>query len=489
VALPQERRSAPAEVVIDTRPLWRILAGRTYRPLVLVIGLAAFVGLRAMPAPHALSPAGQNALAVFALCLVYWVTNVLPLMVTSLLAMVLLPTTGVLSAKDTYALFGNEAVFFILGAFILAAALMKCGLSTRIAIAVLRRFGHTPRTLLLSLFLMNACMAFFMSEHAVAAMTFPITVEIASVLRLPRERSNYGRALFLAMAWGTQIGGIATLLGGGRAPLALGMLRESSGATYTFAQWTATAWPIVALLLVAGWQVIVRFFPIDITSVRDADAVIEEKALRLGRPSAKEKSIAVVMLGTLAAWIIGGEEFGLATIALGAVVLLFVFDLLTWRDIEQYVNWGVLLMYGGAIALGSALTHSGASGWIASVTVSRWAHSPVTVIAMISAFGILLTEAMSHSAVVALLMPVALGIAQQFGIDPRVMAPAVALPAGLAFTLPVGTPGNAIAYSSGYLRLRDMLVPGSIMVVIAWAAFNLVAIYYWPLIGITLGRP
>jgi len=487
VSRPQERLQLPADVIIDTRPLWRILAGRTYRPVVLGVGLLAFLALRTMEPPAGLTPAGQSALAIFAICLVYWVTNVIPLMVTSLLAMVLLPTTGVLSAKDTYALFGNEAVFFILGAFILAASLMKCGLSTRIAIAVLRRFGHTPRALLLSLFLMNAFMAFFMSEHAVAAMTFPITIEIARVLKLPRERSNYGRALFLAMAWGTQIGGIATLLGGGRAPLALGMLREATGQTYSFAQWTITAWPIVAVLLFAGWQVIVRFFPIDITSVRDADAIIADKALRLGRPSVKEKSIALVMLGTLAAWIIGGEELGLATIALGAVVVLFLFDLLAWRDIEQYVNWGVLLMYGGAIALGSALNRSGAAGWIADVTVARWAHSPIAVIAMISASGILLTEAMSHSAVVALLMPVALGIAQQFGIDPRVMAPAVALPAGLAFTLPVGTPGNAIAYSSGYLRLRDMLIPGSVLVVIAWAVFNLVANYYWPLIGIPIG--
>src|SRR6185369_16091655 len=219
------------DVVIDTRPLWRILVGRTYRPTVLLLGVVAFVAVQLMHTPEGLSPAGQSALAVFCLCLVYWVTNVVPLMVTSMLAMVLLPTTGVLTAKDTYALFGNEAVFFILGAFILAASLMKCGLSTRIAIAVLRRFGHTPRTLLLSLFLMNAFMAFFMSEHAVAAMTFPITVEIARVLRLQPQRSNYGRALFLAMAWWTQIGGIATLLGGGRAPLALGMLRESTGAT------------------------------------------------------------------------------------------------------------------------------------------------------------------------------------------------------------------------------------------------------------------
>src|SRR5262249_2591193 len=269
--------------VVDTRPLWRILAGRTYRPIVLLIGLAAFVALRAMAPLPGLSSAGQNALAIFALCLVYWVTNVLPLMVTSLLAMVLLPVTGVRSARDTYALFGNEAVFFILGAFILAAALMKCGLSTRIAITILRRFGHTPRTLLLSFFLMNAFMAFFMSEHAVAPMTFPITVEIARVLPLAPEKTNYRPPPFLAMAWGTQIGGIATLLGGGRAPLGIGMLREATGQSFSFAQWTLSAWPIVVILLLAGWQVIIRFFPIDIASVRDADFIIEEKSLRMGR--------------------------------------------------------------------------------------------------------------------------------------------------------------------------------------------------------------
>ena len=486
---PQERLQPPADVIIDTRPLWRILAGRTYRPVVLGVGLLAFLALRTMEPPAGLTAAGQSALAIFALCLVYWVTNVIPLMVTSLLAMVLLPTTGVLSAKDTYALFGNEAVFFILGAFILAASLMKCGLSTRIAIAVLRRFGHTPRTLLLSLYLMNAFMAFFMSEHAVAAMTFPITVEIARVLRLRPERSNYARALFLALAWGSSIGGIATLLGGGRAPLALGMLHESSGQSYSFAEWTLAAWPLVAVLLVAGWMLILRFFPIDVASVRDADAVIEEKALRMGRPSAQERAIGLVMLGTLAAWIVGGEEFGLATIALAGVTVLFVLDIVGWRDVEQYVNWGVLLMYGGAIALGAALNRSGAAAWLAKILLSHWGHSPAAVIALLSAISIVLTEVMSNSAVVALLLPVALGISQQFGIDPRAMAPAIALPAGLAFTLPVGTPGNAIAYSSGYLRLRDMLVPGSILVVIAWAAFNLVAVYYWPLIGITLAVP
>ena len=200
----------------------------------------------------------------------------------------------------------------------------------------------------------------------------------------------------------------------------------------------------------------------------------------------RERAIGCIMVATLIAWIVGGEEFGLASIALAAVVVIFAAGLLTWQDIEQYVNWGVLLMYGGAIALGSALNRSGASEWIAQETIRRWAESPSVVVAILSGFGIVLTEAMSHSAVVALLMPVALGIAHQYGMSLRVMAPVIALPSGLAFTLPVGTPGNAIAYSSGYLRLKDMLLPGSILVVVAWIAFNLVVRFYWPLIGLPL---
>ena len=483
-----ERGRPRSDVAIDTRPLWRILLERAQTPAIIALGMASYGLVRALPLPDGLTASGQKALAVFVLCLVYWVSNVIPLVVTSILAMTLLPLTGVLSAKETYALFGNEAVFFILGVFVLAAALMKCGLSTRLALTMLRRFGRTPTRLLLSLFLMNAVLSFFMSEHAVAAMTFPITLEIATVLRLRPRQSNYGRALFIAMAWGTQIGGIATLLGGGRAPLAIGMLREATGQGFSFLEWSLTAWPIVAVLLVAGWVILIRWFPVDIESVGAADAIIDEKVLRMGRMSFRERAIGLVMLGTLAIWILGGEELGLASVALGAVVVIFALQLLTWSEVEPFVNWGVLLMYGGAIALGSALNRSGAATWIASITLSRWATHPYAVIAIISAVGIVLTEAMSHSAVVALLMPVALGIATQYGIDPRIMAPAVALPSGLAFTLPVGTPGNAIAYSSGYMNLRDMLIPGALLVVIAWITFNLTVIYYWPTIGLVVAR-
>lgn len=472
------------EIVVDTRRLGVILLSRSRKTVLTALGAGLYWWLVTMPAPAGLEPQGQKALAAFALCVFYWVLNVLPLMITSLLAIILLPLSGVMQSSQAYALFGNEAVFFILGAFILAACLMKSGLSTRIALSILHRFGHTPRRLLLTIFLLNTVMAFFMSEHAVAAMNFPIVVEIVSVLNLPRRRSNYARGLFLAMAWGTSIGGIATLLGGARAPLALGILREATGASYSFLEWTVLALPLVIVLMIVGYQIILRSFPIEIDSVRAADSALNERWMKLGRPSYEEWAIGVVMLGTLVAWIVGGEEFGLANIALAAVVILFVLQVVSWRDIERYVNWGVLLMYGGAIALGAAINKSGAATWLAHATISRWASGGVMVVLMTSLVSLLLTEAMSHSAVVALLMPVSIGVAREFGLDPRVMAPVVALPAGLAFTLPIGTPANAIAFSSGYLRIRDLLGPGAVLELFAWVAFNAMAYWYWPLLGI-----
>jgi sodium-dependent dicarboxylate transporter 2/3/5 len=471
-------------VVIDRRPLWRIALGRSRRSLLVVCGAALYAYVAwFLPTPAGLSTNGRQTLAVFAVCLLFWVFNVLPLMVTSLLALVLLPLSGAMSASEVYSLFGNEALFFILGAFILSAALIHCGLTTRITLTVLRRFGHTPRSLLMSIYFLNAALSCFMSEHAVAAMTFPIITELATALRLSRRRSNYGRALFVAMAWGTTIGGIVTLLGGARAPLAIGILRKSTGQSFGFAEWTIAAWPVALLCLAIGYVLIDRCFRPELTSVRDAEAVLAEKVRRLGRPSGSEKAIGAVMLGTLGAWIMLGEDYGLAGIALGSVVVLFLLGLVQWRDVEGYVNWGILLMYGGAISLGAALNRSGAAAWLASQTLDRVAHSGPAIVVVLSGTALALTEAMSNSAVVALLMPVTIGLAQRAGIDPAIMVPTVAIPSGLAFLLPMGTPASAMAYSSGYLTVRDMLLPAGLMVAASWIVFNAIALLYWPLIG------
>lgn len=479
-----ETSSKTAHVVVDTRPLWIILIARSRPLLMLGLGAAIFWAVRSMPAPEGLPPAAQAALAVFGLCTFYWVFQVLPIMITGLLAIILLPLSGVMSGKDAYAQFGNEAVFFILGAFILAAAMMKSGLSARLALVILRRFAHRPVGLLRGIYLLSGGMSFVMSEHAVAAMTFPIILEIAAALRLARGRSNYGRALFLTMAWGTSIGGVATLLGGGRAPLAIGILREVTGRGYSFAEWALINVPLALLLLAVGWVVLRLWFPLDLTDTAAAEKTVQERLNRTGRLTSQEAGIAAVMALTIVAWMVLGEEFGLANISLAAVVVLFGLGLVQWRDVEGYVNWGLILMYGGAISLGSALNSSGAAAWVAHETIVRWATGKMTAVMMISLATVALTEVMSNSAAVAIVMPVGIAVAQIFGIDARTMAPLVAVPAGMAFMLPIGTPANAIAFSSGYLRLADMMWPGLLLNLLAYIIFNLLVFFYWPLLGI-----
>jgi sodium-dependent dicarboxylate transporter 2/3/5 len=473
-------------VEIDTRALWIILLERS-RPMAMLLAGAAIYGIiRGIDVPAGLDRPAQLALAVFGLCVFYWVFDVLPLMITSLLAIVLLPLTGVLPAKEAYAQFGNEAVFFILGAFILAAAMMKSGLSARLALLMLRRFGHRPTSMLLGIFLLNGFMSFLMSEHAVAAMTFPIIAEIVRSLKLGPS-SNYGKAMFLSMAWGTTMGGVGTLLGGARAPLAIGILKEVTGESYSFTQWAVANVPLSLALLAVGWIVLRVFFPIELTDVTAAERVVEERLLRIGRVSLQENAIALIMVVTVIAWIMLGEEFGLANIALAGVVSLFVFGVVEWREVENHVNWGLILMYGGAICLGSALNKTGAAEWVAQNTIAQWATGPLSVILMISGVTILLTMLMSNSAAVAVIMPVGIALAAQFGIDTRLMAPLVAVPAGLDFALPIGTPANAIAYSSGFLRVREMLIPGLTITVLSYVVFNLLVWFYFPLLGINQG--
>ncbi len=473
-------------VAIDKRPLWVILLSNSYRFISFAVIALIFWGILKLPTPQGLTPEGHKAIAVFFVCLSLWVTTLIPLAITSLLAMVLIPYLGIMETKKAYSLFGNEAVFFILGAFILAASLMKSGLSTRFALAVIGRFGKTPKKLLLAVYLFPAFMSFWMSEHAVAAMMFPIVVEITKVLDLRPMRSSYGKALFIAMAWGCIIGGVATFLGGARNPLAVGMLKEATGQEIGFIEWTVAVLPTVVIMLVIGFFMLLAFFKIDLKNVDEAEEALVHRKIVMGRITWDEKLIAFIMFLTILTWVFFGKTLGLANIALTSVVILFVFGLIKWKEVEEYVNWGVILMYGGAITLGYALDKTGAAAWAANVTIMKWISSPIAMVAVFSLISIILTEFMSNAAVIALFLPVGLSIANQMGIDPKVITIAIAMPSGLAFTLPIGTPANAIAYSSGYLKMRDMLIPGLIMEIVAWIVFVTIGYFYWPLLGMKI---
>jgi sodium-dependent dicarboxylate transporter 2/3/5 len=451
----------------------------------IVVALVLCGGLVLLPTPDGLSREGQNAIAIFTLCFVLWVSNALPLSVTSLFAIVLLPVLRVMPAPRAFSLFGSPVVFFILGAFILAAAMMRSGLSTRLAVAFLSRFERSPRALLAGVVFSGGFLAFWMPQHAVAALLFPIVLKIAGALDIRPKASLYGRALFLALAWGAVIGGVATFLGGARNPLALGILRDHYDLTIGFLEWMVAVAPFSIALMAAAYFILTRFIRLDIDDVTSAKEALHKEARELGPLSRQEKGVAIIMVLTVAAWIAAGRDVGIATISLLAAVALFVFDLIDWKSVEEYVNWGVILMYGGAIAIAAALHETGGARWLADTAMSRiGVAGGLPVLLLFAVVASLLTEAISNVAAVALLLPICFSIAEGAGIGPVSVVFFVAVPAGLAFALPMGTPPNAIAFSAGYYRLRDSVALGALLKIAALVLFAVTARFYWSFLGI-----
>lgn len=460
-----------------------------YRNPVLLISFSILLVGLLVPHPESLSSEGFRCLCLFCTCLLLWVTHALPLAVTSLFAIIGCPLLGILPPKDTYHLFGNGAVFFILGAFILSAGLMKTGLCSRFALLFLTRFKRSPRFLLSGIMCSAGFMAFWIPEHAVAALLFPIVLVIAKALNLSQGKSNYGKALFLSLAWGSVIGGVATLLGGARNPLALGMLREQyPDPRYSigFLGWMIKVVPIVIIMMILARVIIRLCFPSEVKDVTPAITVLQEKTRELGPLSFNEIKVFAILVCAVLLWISVSERLGLATVSLMAAVALFVVRTVTWEDVEDYVNWGVILMYGGAITLAAALDITGTAKWLIHATFGSAQFPPFLLIILLTVAAKLLTEAISNVATVAILLPLGFSLGEASGVNPVVIVFTVAVSSGLAFCLPMGTPPNAICFSSGYYRVADVLKAGILLNVLGTLLFLLMVKFYWGLIGLSL---
>ncbi len=462
------------------------MRGSKHRVFPIIVTLVILILVSLLPCPEGLSREGFKALGIFFSAIVLWITAALPLSVTGLLIFVLLPLLGVMESDHAFALFGNRAVFFILGAFILAGAMLKTGLSRRLSLIFISRFDSSPRKLLVGILVTCALMAFLMPAHAVAAIMFPVVTVIASSLDLEPGESQYGILLYLSMAWGAIIGGVATLLGGARNPLAIGLLSEYYGISISFFQWMVAAVPITAVMLVLAAIVLFFFFRIDVEDVAPARRVLAEQLREAGPMSREEHQVAALMVATILAWILFSEELGLAGIALLSAVTLFMLRTIEWTDVESYVNWGVILMYGGAISIGSALVETRAAYWLSELVLSNITLSPILFLALASLLAKFLTEGISNAACVSILLPILFEVGELYHINPIATVLIVAIPSGLAFALPMGTPPNAIAYSSGYYEIRDILVPALILNIVSWILFIALAMVYWPLVGFHL---
>lgn len=452
--------------------------------ILLAFSLLGF--LISLPRPAGLTLEGHRAIGIFALALTLWITNALPLSITGLLVIALIPLLQVMEAETAFSFFGNSAVFFILGAFILAAAVMKSGLSKRVALLMLSHFSQNPRTLVLGILITCCLLSLAMPEHAVAALMFPVVITIALSLDLDPFADQYGAVLFLAMTWGSVIGGVGTLLGGARAPLAIGLLQETFGQSLSFWSWSKVALPLVIPMIMAAYAVLILCFKIKVKDVAPAKRKLQEEIGQIGPISMEEKKVLSILGLTLFAWIFLNQVLGLALVSLLSAVILFIARIISWDEVDSYINWGVILMYGGAIVLAKAVDQTGAAQWIAFRLLGGRALSPFWLVALFSLISLFLTEGICNVACVAIILPIGFSMARLHQINPLAMLFSVGISSGFAFILPMGTPSNAIAYSSGYYEIPEILKAGVLLHLCGWCIFLLLIKWYWPLIGISL---
>ena len=471
-------------IIVDRRPMVLVILDRLRREILLAVFFVAFFILTSIEGPADLSEEGYKVLCVFFLCVSLWTTNLIPLSITSLLAIALIPMMGIMDAAEVYSFFGNKAVFFILGVFIMSAAMIACGLSARLSIWVIDNWGDSPSHLLTAIYFLSAFCSCFMSEHAVAAMMFPIVLEIVNALNLSKEDSSFGKGMFFALAWGCIIGGTATVFGGGRVLLGVEILEKTAHETSIgILEYTQLSFPMVIILFICGWVALKLSFSLDVKDIEPVHRILQKKLEVMGAVSIKEKGIAGVMFLTLIAWLFFSEDLGIANIALVAIVLLFVLNLINWKMVEEHVNWSIILMYGGAICLGEVMSKSGAALWLAKHAFEGTSYSVPVFLLIVAVLSAVLTNFMSNSAVIAVLLPPALSMSDTYGVSFSMVAMTVILTSNFAFMLPIGTPASAIAYSSGFITIGDMARTGFSLSLLGMIAFAILLFSYWPMIG------
>ncbi|MFZ5475487.1 MAG: SLC13 family permease [Myxococcota bacterium] len=454
----------------------------------LVLGPLAFLFLALAPMPEGLAGEGQRALAVMALCMTWWLTTPVAMPVTALLGMALLPVLGVLDKNEAVALFGNQAVFFIIAAFIVAAVFIRTGLSTRITLWLMRRLARSEDHLCAAVLLVAGGMTSVVVSHAVAALLLPIIVETVRAMEL-HPGSRFARRLLLSMAWGTICGSNLSLLSSGRAPLATGLYSSwhaGRGVDVTpigFFEFTSGTAPIALLTLIGSFVILRAYHRPEGLDLTPAVRRLEEKAAALGPISPAETTSGVVVAVMVLALVVFGPTYGIGTVALCFAALLFLLQVISWEDAETTVNWGIVFLYGGAIAVATGLEKTRAVEFLVHAVLPDGV-SPWLLVFFLAASAAFLTEFVSNAAVIALLLPLALTVAPEVGLGSRSMVFLLSSAAGLAFAFPMSTPAMAMVFGTGYLRPQDSAVPGLILTLIGSLVLLAVAMFVWPLFGI-----
>ncbi|MDZ7857730.1 DASS family sodium-coupled anion symporter [Sphaerotilus sp.] len=424
------------------------------------------------PPPDAL----RAGLALFVLIGGLWMTQALHLSVTALLVPLLAVLTGLMDLRAALVSFAHPIIFLFMGGFALAAALHRQGLDRRLALAVLRLAAGRRDAAVAWLFGLTALLSMWISNTATAAMLLPLALGLLREEDGPRERAF----VLLGVAYSASIGGIGTLVGS--PPNAIAAAQAGIG----FAEWMRFGVPLVLLLLplMAG-----MLFLLLRPRLGGRSLLPDGQGGTPATPWTRPQRVTLVVCGLTAAGWIGAAPLGRAlgitadidtAVALAAIVALVATGAIGWPDIESRTQWGVLLLFGGGLALSEVMGVSGASRFLADALTNALQGAPTLVVLLgVVAFVVFLTELVSNTASAALLVPIFLGVAGALGLPPPLFAAAIAVSASCAFMLPVATPPNAIVYATEQVPQATMMRCGLVLnavciaVIVATATWGL----------------
>lgn len=447
-----------------------------------ILGPLAFLIVLLFARPSGLSPEGIAVLATTAWIAIWWITEAIPIAVTALLPLVLFPLSGGLDLSATAASFGHKYVFLYMGGFIIAIAIEKWNLHKRIALNIIKLIGSDIRKIILGFMVATAFLSMWISNTATAVMMLPIGMAIIKQLKdnpdtIADENETFGKALMLAIAYSASIGGIATLIGTPPNLVLAGVVLDTYGYEITFMQWFVFGLPISILLIGICWLYLTRkAFTFKQATFPGGKQEIKRQLVAIGTLSYEEKVVAIVFASTAFCWITRSfvlQKFLPALddtiIAVFFAILLFLIpakgrkqQLINWEEAAK-LPWGIILLFGGGMALAKGFETSGLAVWIGS-QMQTLASLPLLLLILVLIAAVnFLTEITSNLATTAMLLPVLAPMALAIDVHPFALMVAAAVAASCAFMLPVATPPNAVVFGSGYLRIADMVRKGLFM--------------------------
>ncbi|WP_437187775.1 SLC13 family permease [Planctomicrobium sp. SH668] len=504
--------------IINLRP---DLREHLFRWLGLALGLSLFIGVLLIPTPNGLSIEGQRLGAVTVLMAVFWILQPIPIPATSLLPIALYPLLGILPAAQVSHFYAESNVFLFLGGFILAIAIERWNLHKRIALHIISRVGSSPRMIVLGFMLTTAGLSMWISNTAAALMMMPIGLALVATLRdtlsefdpvdAEKRTSQLTIPLLLGIAYAASCGGFATLIGTPTNVSFRGYWeRQFVSQGYpdvSFAEWMIVFTPVMILMLlscliVMCWRV--KPFPHAEKLTRE---FFKDHLRQLGKATGAEWRVGLLFFATTLLWIfrkpieiqgllsipgwpevltqilgmIGIDSSLLskladdATVAIGMSLLLFVLPgdrletgerprLLNWEEAERRVPWGMLLLFGGGFAIAEAFTSTNLSTWLGGQVSSGFANQPLLILIIGTCILLtFLTEFTSNTATINMMLPILAAIAVDLNLDPRWLLMPATVSASCGFMMPVGTPPNALVFSTGKVPLTSMIGYGLIL--------------------------